>query len=214
MKNIIKDFERILYNSLVHYPNKNKNIASTFKVTLPEIYYEKFRELNESQKKIISKFISIFLDILQFSEQVNNQEIKEGLLNFTYENDVLLTKQNIMNYMLNFFDKCINPHHDIKMLKNATYDVEIEGNQIGKAKYLTFLGKYLPLNNCGCHVVVKLNSKFQDKIYEFMEMHKLGVMYLRTSKDIDIFLTFTFFEGNAVYFKNSLDKEIEEFNTL
>ena len=214
MKNTIKDFERILYNSLVHYPDRDKNIASTFKVILPEIYYEKFRELNDTQKKIISEFISIFLDKLQYSEQINNKDLKDGFLNFNYRSDLLLNKQNIMNYMLTFFDNCIDPHHDIKMLQNAAYDIEIEGNQIGSANYRTFMGNFLPLNHCGCHVVVKLNSKFQDKIVQFMETHKLGVMFLRTKKEIDLFFTFTFFDGKIVYLKNSLDQEIEEFNSL
>lgn len=182
MNSVIKEFEKILYNSLVYYPQNNKNIASTFKVILPEIYYEKFRELNDVQKNTIADFVFIFLDKLFKSENFTNKKVKEGFLNFNYDASLLLNKQNIMNYIINFFSECINPYHDVKMLNNATYDVEIENNQIGSTKFKTFIGKHLPLNNCGSHIIVKISSKYQDKIVEFMEKHKLGILFLRTNK--------------------------------
>ncbi|WP_397601237.1 hypothetical protein [Silvanigrella sp.] len=214
MNHIIKDFEKILYNSLVYYPDKNMNVASTFKVILPEIYYEKFRELNENQKLIITEFVNIFLDKLQKSEQIDNKELREGFLEFKYQSDILLNKQNIMNYVIEFFGDTIDPYHDVKMLSNAQCQIKVENNQIGSSNFNNFMGKHILLNNCGCHVVVKLNSKYQDKVVEYMKQNKLALFYFKTKKEMTLYFTLTFFEGKAVYFKNSFDTEIEEFNSL
>ena len=51
----------------------------------------------------------------------------------------MLTKPNIMNYLIEFFGDSLDPYHDIKFIPNATYHIEIEDNKIGFNRFLIIL---------------------------------------------------------------------------
>ena len=51
MKNIIKDFERILYNSLTYYVDGYANKAGSFKVVLLKYTMINFESLMKNKKK-------------------------------------------------------------------------------------------------------------------------------------------------------------------
>lgn len=211
MRNIIKTFEKILYSSLVYYPEKDKNVGSTFKVVLPELYYEKFRELEPTQKEIITEFVNIFLKRLQKSEEVDFQKIKEGILNLKYEKKYLLTKPNIMNYLIEFFGDSLDPYHDIKFIPNATYHIEIEDNKIGFNRFHNYIGAYLPLKNLVCDVVIRINSAHLRKVAQFMRVHKLGIGITSSDPNVTLFYTISILDGDIHRIYNSTTEVIQNF---
>lgn len=212
MKNVIKEFEKILYSSLVYYPEEGKNKGSTFKVILPELYYDKFRELNTEQKEIITKFINIFLKRLKESEDINIQAIKDGILNLKYNNTYFLNKQNILDYLIEFFGESIDPYRDIKIIPDTSYNVPIEGNRIGYNRFENFIGAYLPLKNLCCDVAVRIHSDHLRKIVQFMKKHKLGMGVIGVSEPMILFYTVRFFDGKITLLRKSFDEEIRHFN--
>lgn len=211
MRYLIKEFEKILYSSLVYYPDKSKNIGSTFKVVLPELYYEKFRELEPLQKEIITEFITIFLKRLQKSEEIDFQKIKNGILNLKYEKRFLLTKPNVMNYLIEFFGDSLDPYTDIKFIPNAEYRIEIEDNQIGYNRFHNYIGTHLPIKNLICDVAIRINSSHLKKVSKFMRVHKLGIGITNSDPNVTLFYTISILDGEIYRIYNSTTEVIMNF---
>ncbi|WP_186645212.1 hypothetical protein [Fluviispira vulneris] len=211
MKSIISEFEQILFKSLVYYPDNEKNIASTFKVTLPEIYYEKFKVLNERQKLIIATFVNKFLKKIQKSEAIDNESVKSHYLNFSIDKTKLLNKQNTIQFVLNEFEDCIDSYNDIKLFEDVHHRIRIENNTLANKNFPIFIGSYLDINQCGCMVIMKLNTRHQQKIVNFIKKYKVNALYFISKEEFDIYLTFHFFDGEFACFKNSTEEEKEKF---
>ena len=213
MLEIIKEVEKMLYTSSVYYPDPKKNIAATFKVMLPEIYYDKFRDLNERQKEIISKFISIFLRKMYGIEKFNNDILNAGVLNFEKDKSILLNRQNIMNFFIEKFGNYVNPYTDIKIFENYSYYARIKNNTIGKANYLTFLGNVHEVKGLKTVVMLKISSKYHEEIFNFMTEYRLGIGMIRVTKIFDLYYSFDIFDGEITLMDNMSDEDIQKFNS-
>lgn len=212
MINIIKTFEKILYSSLVYYPEPYKNKGSTFKVVLPELYYEKFRELDAKQKEIITDFVNIFLNRLQKSEEIDFKKIKDGILNLGYENKFLLNKPNIMNYLIEFFADKIDPYHDIKFIPDSEYQIEIEDNKIGFNRFHNFIGFKLPIKNLITNVVIRIDSQHLGMILKFMRKHKIGMGIVSSDPNIKLYYTISVLDGDIFSISNTTQDVIKNFD--
>lgn len=213
MIEIIKEIERMLYTSSVYYPDPKSNIAATFKVTLPEIYYDKFRELNEQQKEIISKFITIFLKKMYDIEKYNNNILNSGIINFKKDNKILLNKQNIMNFFIEKFGNFLNPFTDIKIFDGYSYKAEIKNNEIGKAKFNTFIGNQHEVKGLKTVVMIKISSKYIQVIQDFMFEYKLGISIISVNKIFDLYYSFDIFDGEIILMNNMNENDIIKFNS-
>ena len=211
MQNIIKEIERMLHSSVVFYPDAQKNVAGSFKVVFPEIYYDKFRELDEKQKEVLSKFIKIFYKKLYEIEEYNNKILNEGVLNFEKDKKILLNKQNIMNYFIEYFGQYVNAYTDIILDENCPYYALIKNNEIGVAKYKTLLGKKYEVNGLKYAVYLKINSKYIPIVEKFRKEHSLALKIFPATKEFTLYYAFDIFDGDVTYIKNMDNEQIEKY---
>lgn len=210
MKEIIKDFERILYNSLVYYKNNFTNKAGSFKVVLPEIYHDKFRDLNDNQKQIISDFTNVFLSKIAEIESQNNTVIDENILLLNKDKSALLTKQNIMNYFIENFKNYLNPQTDIVVDDNVPFYADIENNEIGVGKFYTLIGNKHRVYGLKTFVYIRINSKHLKYVAEFRRKVKIGVGMIGVDKEMDLYYTFEIFDGDIVGMQSLFPDEAQK----
>lgn len=210
MKQIINNFERILYNSLTHYIDNCSNKASSFKVILPEVYHDKFRELNDDQKVIISEFTNIFLNKISEIERQNNAVIDNNILKLDKEKSELFTKQNIMNYFIEIFGNYLNPQTDIVVDDQVPYFADIENNQIGVGKFYSLIGDKHKVYGLKTSVYIRISSDHIHYISEFRKKIKIGLGMIGASSKTVLYYNFGIFDGEIISMNSLFPDEVSE----
>ncbi|WP_158996630.1 hypothetical protein [Pigmentibacter ruber] len=211
MYNIIKEFERMLSHSIMYYPDPNKNIAASFKVVFPEIYYDKFKDLNDRQKEIISKFVIIYLKNLSDLEKYNNSLLDNEFLNFDKDKTKLLNKQHISYYFIEYFKKYINPYEDIKFDDRVPFLINIKNNKINRTSSSTFISKKHTIYGISCNVYIKIHSKYINAIELLIKKHKICCGLIKSEKNIFLFYVITVFDNEITKISNMEKEDINKY---
>ena len=212
MLSIIKQFERLLSCSTVYFPDPSQNVAASFKVILPEIYYDTFRELNDRQKEIVAKFVTLFCKKMYELEKYNNDILNNGTLNFEKDKNTLLNRQNIMSFFIERFGNCLNPYTDIRIRETEIYYAKVKNNTMGKARWPIILGTEHGVKGLKTVVMLKISSQYFKKIVDFLQEFKLGAGCIDVGNSIfDMYFQVDIFDGEIVFFKNIYEEEIEKF---